>query len=134
MAIRPTHFSNDDMIYLFHDEKNHGKTVPLSAVKFLPNRGAASENLFFIEVACPVPGCNSVSVHPASGGCDPAMVQELFARKLADHPEAKKAGGPKRLLRSLVEQQDGPQAWRLGDVESIEDVVKVPAIPPARGD
>lgn len=78
MAVRPTGIVAGG-VEVWHDERNHGGTVPWADVDF-PKRqdGAAAQH--FVVLPCPVAGCGSASLHPVSGGVDRDGVRELFAR------------------------------------------------------
>ena len=121
MAIRPTHINDDGSVIVVHDERGHGGTVAAADVVF-GKRHDGADLLSELRLACPVPGCGTVSVHPAGGGCDPENVQRLFLHKLTTHPVASPDGKAapteakaREVLRELVEAMDGPGRFRLAD-------------------
>ena len=122
MAVRPIQFMPDGSIEIWHDERSHGGIVTAGGVQFA-RKPDGSEDRRSILLYCPVPGCDSMSCHPAGGGCSPEQVQRMFAKKLQREP---KLGGPalppqtkrpwheaKDELKVMVEAMDGPGRWRL---------------------
>lgn len=123
MAVRPT---GDDAtgVAVWHDEKEHGGTIPWAGVAYQRGPDGATDDRFVV-LACPEPGCGAVSAHPASGGCDPRAVQALFVaaydrddraaakRRGADAPKGRAAA----LARLLAEcgALDGAAAFALDD-------------------
>jgi len=130
MAVRPIRFNTDGSIDIWHDEANHGGTIQLADAQFA-QRIDGSEDLRFLHIDCPVAGCGSHSVHPAGGGCDPEMVQRLFARKLMHAPAAAQPPNlpsqaqrswdeAKGALKKMVDAMDGPRRWKLEHVAEGE--------------
>lgn len=78
MAITPVSISATG-VDVWHSERQHGGTIAWADVN-LARRPDGTEHLMFIVLACPVAGCDSVSVHPVSGGADRTSVREMFAR------------------------------------------------------
>lgn len=115
MAVRPILSSKDGSVQVWHDEGEHGATVTLADLK--PGRSPDGRpNYRFASLTCPV--CGAVSVHPASGGCDPDQVQRLFAHLILANPAipARTWAGAKKYLKQLVTELDGEDRWRLEDV------------------
>jgi len=77
MAVTPTG-TDATGVQVWHDERQHGGTIPWAEVDFL--RGPQGAHQSFLVLACPVAGCDSQSVHPVSGGAARDGVQEVFAR------------------------------------------------------
>lgn len=121
MAVRPLRVNPDGTIAVWHDEAEHGGTVRLTDLRLVrqPN---GQPNFRFTQLACPVAGCGAISVHPASGGCDPDAVQRLFAHLILANPllPARTWQAAKDLLKQLVEELDGPGRWRLDGVAENE--------------
>lgn len=78
MAIRPVGIGAGG-VEVYHDERGHGGTVAWADVDFMRQRDGTTHQSF-LTLPCPVPGCDSVSIHPVSGGADREGVRELFAR------------------------------------------------------
>jgi hypothetical protein len=78
MAVRPVGIVAGG-VDVWHDERQHGGTVPWADVDFA-KRPDGTGNQAFIVLPCPVAGCDSQSVHPVSGGASRDGVQEVFAR------------------------------------------------------
>lgn len=117
MAVRPIAIHPDGTVDIWHDEASHGGTVRLTDLR--PGlQGNGQKDFRFTQLACPVPDCGAVSVHPASGGCDPDEVQRLFAHLILANPAlpARTWLAAKAALKQLVEALDGPGRWRLEDV------------------
>ena len=122
MSVRPTAFGPDERVTIWHDEFQHGGSVPLADVKQTKNADG-SPNPFWLELVCPatrvnargqtVP-CGSVSLHPVGGGADPVMVQRLFVRAI----RATRGGTfreAKVVARNLIETVGELHRWRLDD-------------------
>lgn len=77
MAVRPIKFNSNGSIDIYHDEYNHGGIIQPTDLRYAKNQDG-TENKDVILMRCPVPGCDSFSLHPSSGGCDPENVKRLF--------------------------------------------------------
>lgn len=122
MAVRPVIIRSSGTVEVYHDEANHGGTVRLGDLR--PGRLIdGTPDYRFTQLACPVPGCATVSMHPASGGCDPEQVQVLFAHLILANPKlpARTWQAAKDTLKQMVEDMDGPDRWRLEDVPEDRD-------------
>lgn len=120
MAVRPILSSKDGSVQVWHDEGQHGATVTLADLK--PGRNPDGRpNYRFTSLSCPV--CGAVSLHPASGGCDPEQVQRLFAHLVLANPAipARTWTAAKVALKQLVEDMDGPERWRLEDASESDE-------------
>lgn len=115
MAVRPLASSTNGNVQVWHDEGQHGATVTLADLK-VAKTPDGRPNYRFTSLTCPV--CGAVSLHPASGGCDPEQVQRLFARLILANPAipARTWTGAKKYLKQLVTELDGEDRWRLEDV------------------
>jgi hypothetical protein len=129
LAIRPVAFKPDGSIEIWHDEFNHGGTIPEADIKFAKKLDGTDDERFII-LDCPIPGCDSVSVHPAGGGCDPERVQKMFAKKYKQKPIGVKLPHFEKVairtwdeakvsLKRVVEEMDGVGRFKLDDV--VED-------------
>lgn len=121
MAVRPVEVTTTN-VEVHHDERGHGGLVPLTALR--PGRqDDGTPDYRFTQLACPVPGCDAVSLHPASGGCDPDQVQRLFAHLILNNPKlpARTWQAAKVALKQLVEDMDGPDRWRLEDASESDE-------------
>jgi hypothetical protein len=78
MAVRPMGIAAGG-VEVWHDEFQHGGTVAWADVDF-GKRGDGVADQRAIYLPCPVPGCDSASWHPVTGGVDRPAVRELFAR------------------------------------------------------
>lgn len=78
MAVRPTGIVAGG-VEVWHAERQHGGTVAWADVDFAkaPDGGDVRGAIY---LPCPVPGCDSASWHPITGGADRTAVRELFAR------------------------------------------------------
>lgn len=118
MTVHPRAIHPEGTVEVWHDEANHGGTVGLTDLR--PRRDAPDRpaDYRFTLLTCPVAGCGAISVHPASGGCDPDEVQRLFAYLILANPQlpARTWQAAKDLLKQLVEELDGPGRWRLDGV------------------
>ncbi len=115
MAIRVTGYTARGLD-VWHDELGHGGALVWAALAFAP-RPDGTPNRDGIVLACPVAGCDSTSVHPIGGGCDPAGVQELAVRL---YTRLKIGGAQDRaaalaLVRARIATTDGDARWRLGE-------------------
>jgi hypothetical protein len=126
MAIRPITYNPDGSIEVWHDEFSHGGTIPEADIKFAKKHDGTDDERFII-LNCPYPGCNSSSLHPASGGCDPEQVQKLFAKMYKKHSAIEKLphhekqaqrtwDQAKANLKRVVEEMDGPGRFRLDGI------------------
>lgn len=117
MAVRPLSVDANGRINAVHDEAGHSGTLRLTDLR--PGRNPdGTPDYRFTTMPCPVAGCGAVSVHPASGGCDPERVQRLFVRLFIANPAVKQARdwrSGKALLKRMVEEMDGADRWRLED-------------------
>lgn len=80
MSIRPTAFHDDGTIDVIHDDPGYGHTGTLNIadLKYGSNSaGQEDTDDRFILLPCPAAGCNSVSIHPITGGADPDRIQKL---------------------------------------------------------
>lgn len=121
MAIRPVRIIGAN-VEVNHDERGHGGLVPLAA--FQPGRKRdGTPDYRFTQIACPFPGCGAVSVHPASGGCDPEGVQRLIAHLILANPAipARTWAAAKATLKRMVDEMDGPERWRLEDARESDE-------------
>lgn len=124
MTVRPIAFNPNGSIEVTHDGPNHVGTIAKADIGFAKTISGA-DDIRFIELACPVPGCNAVSVHPVSGGCDPVNVQKMFGKKfraapvtVPGHPNAQRNWTQaKSLVQELAEAMDGPGRFRLEGVD-----------------
>lgn len=117
MSIRPTQFNGDGSIDVWHDERQHGGVINANDIKFV-RRPDDTVDHDFIILECPVAQCDSMSVHPVSGGADPEAVQSLFA-----HAYKRERTGPLRdvdtwdkaakRVRERAEALDGVGRFRL---------------------
>lgn len=82
MSVIPMNVNPDGGIYVWHDDKEHGGTVPVNQLSFAPGPSGVGTDWRFIQVPCPYPGCGAVSTHPISGGADAPRVQYMFAKVL----------------------------------------------------
>lgn len=122
MAVRPIKIMGDT-VEVWHDEGQHGGRVTLHTLAF----GAApngSEDLRYLHIPCPVPGCDSHSVHPASGGCDPESVQRLFVKRLMLHPKhagkpAARAFADAQAEHQALVEAEGPNRYRLVEYTQV---------------
>jgi hypothetical protein len=74
MSIRPVKLSPDGTIDVWHDEAGHGHTLSIQDIGFSQSaQGSINED--FLVIPC---FCGSISVHPITGGSDPANIQALF--------------------------------------------------------
>jgi hypothetical protein len=126
LAIRPVAFNPDGSIEVWHDERGHGGTVTEADIKFAKKPDGTDDERFII-LECPVPGCNSASIHPVGGGVDPEQVQKMFARKFKKTPGNAKAphsekpaqrtwDEAKGALKKIVEEMDGSGRFKLDNV------------------
>lgn len=126
MAIRPIKFNADGSIEVWHDERGRGGIIPEADIKFIKKQDG-TDDLRFIVLDCPVPGCNSSSLHPASGGVDPERVQRMFAKMYKKYPAREKLpkhekdanrtwDEAKSNLKKVIEEMDGPGRFNLDGV------------------
>lgn len=135
MSIRPVGFSGTG-IEVVHDEFGHGGTVAFGDINFAARVGGGVDRRFIV-IVCPVLGCNSMSVHPLSGGAAPRVIQRLFAHMLKRLGVATGGTLPpaivsalglpdgdvstwdavKAKLRILVERMDGTGRFQIADVQ-----------------
>lgn len=122
MSVRPTIFHDNGRIDVWHDERGHGGTVRLADIHH-PARLTGADDTRYLMVACPVTGCDSVSVHPVGGGADPERVQALHALKRAEQDRRRPFGAVLAEIAAEAEAMDGPGRFRLRDVDRqhIED-------------
>lgn len=80
MSIRPTAFHNDGTFTVVHDDPGYGciGTVKLADLEHAIHPLGHADP-FWLVIHCPKG--DGTTLHPASGGADPEMVQELFIRK-----------------------------------------------------
>lgn len=116
MAIRPIEFNADGSVQVWHDEANHGGVLKSEEIVFAKALDGG-EDLRFLVMPCPVPGCGSESFHPVGGGCDPERVQMLFVKKLQGHPsDSFKAESEARTaVKSLIRSMGSGERWVLDD-------------------
>ncbi len=126
MAIIPIEFYSDGLIKVRHTEFNHEGIIPEADIKFAKKLDG-TDDLRFIILECPVPGCNSSSLHPASGGVDPEKVQRMFAKMYKKYPTKEKLpkyekdanrtwDEAKANLKKVIEEMDGPGRFKLDGV------------------
>lgn len=126
MAIRPIKFNADGSIETWHDERGHGGIIPEANIKFAKKPDGTDDERFII-LKCPFSGCDSVSIHPAGGGCDPEKVQKMFAKKYKKFPIKEKLpkhekdasrtwDEAKANLKKVIEEMDGPGRFKLDGV------------------
>lgn len=132
MSIKPVGFTSGG-ITVIHDEMGHGGVVPFSDLRFV-NGADGNPNRQYIAIACPVAGCDSVSIHPIGGGAAPVAIQRLFAHILKRAGTngqlplafADALGLPdrdvstwaraKEKVRFLANRMDGPGRFQIDDV------------------
>lgn len=78
MAIQPVSTATGG-VEVYHAERGHGGTVAWADVDFAKAPDGSADRRV-VCLPCPVPGCNSASWHPITGGVDRPAVRELFAR------------------------------------------------------
>lgn len=117
MAVKPVAFNQDGSIEVVHDGAGHFGTVQLGDFAYLQRDGV--EDVRFLELACPEPGCNTVSLHPVSGGCAPEQIQRLFVLKVMAIQQISWTDA-KQVVKGLIDAQEGLQRWRLENVDSAE--------------
>lgn len=135
MAVRPMKVNPDGGVDVWHDEREHGGTIPVNQLSFGPGVGGGVD-WRYIQVPCPVEGCGSVSLHPIAGGVDAPRVQFLFARVLKrlgtippgvvtrlGLPSGDVSTWPKArdAVEFLTERMDGPRRFRLKDIKEDDE-------------
>ncbi|MHB8918915.1 MAG: hypothetical protein ACYC4H_12890 [Desulfocucumaceae bacterium] len=129
MAIIPIKFNVDGSIKVRHTEFNHEGIILETDIKFAKKLDG-TDDLRFIILGCPVAGCNSESIHPASGGVDPEKVQKMFAKMYKKYPAKEKLpkyekdanrtwDEAKVNLKKVVEEMDGPGRFKLEGVAEV---------------
>mgnify|MGYP001297456454 CR=1 FL=1 len=79
MSVRITGFNKDGTIDVFHDDPGygHGGVLELADLEYGKGPDGITDDERYIRVPCPFPDCNSVSIHPITGGADPDRIQKL---------------------------------------------------------
>ena len=125
MSIRPIAFNPDGSIDVVFDELGHSGTIPASDIAWTTNTlGDKDHN--YINLICP-DGCGlGTSTHPVGGGSSPAMVQEMFVRKIDREgcvcPTARDIKTSKDAIdhvKELVTAMDGEDRWQVNEAELL---------------
>lgn len=118
MSVFVSDFSNWTVVHDDAPGGAHQGTIDPASIAHTTNMDG-SENHLFLLVTCPV--CQSVSTHPVGGGAQPALVQELFTRKMvsdgcpcpAKLPKGRAFGLAKGHAKQHAEQMDGVGRWQV---------------------
>lgn len=153
MSVAPTAFHEDGTVDLVHDDLGYGHTgtVRVDDLAYREDVLTGQVDPNFLVIPCPG-ACAAVSVHPVSGGVDPAGVQRLFVWRVQREVKQRTWAQALALVRTRVETQSGPAAWRLAaaqpddpfpappvlmeEPDAIPEAVQeaVVAVPPAPGE
>lgn len=124
MSVRPVDYSAEG-IAVWHDDQQHGGTVPWDDVHFAKQMDGSPDERFIL-LPCPYPGCGAVSTHPVSGGADPDAVPLLFVRKYLNDPDVPDVNWRAAVQRARHHSQTlEPGRWR-DHFEDEEDDERVP--------
>jgi len=100
----------------------HGGTLAATDITF-GTQPDGSPDFKSAVIACPSPGCGSVSYHPVGGGAAPRSVQEMFVRmviRLGCPCGAFTAGKSPILtilhLKGHVQVLEGAQRWQVASI------------------
>jgi hypothetical protein len=120
MAVRPINVLTNGDVEVWHDEANHGGVVDDKDCSFVVSEDGSIDWRYFI---LPCPLCDSVSIHPVGGGCDPKNVQKLFIKKLKVKKPKTKMKNAVDEVRNAVEAMDGPERWRGFSVSADDNLI-----------
>ena len=118
MSIRPVKIT-DQGIEVVHDERNHGGVVPLAQITF-SKTPAGQNDVRYINLPCPVAGCDSVSCHPIGGGAAPREVQRLFVHVFERAGQARAIAFDR--VKRMANEMDGPGRFKFASVTDLDAV------------